>query len=149
MEMEKETGRIPTGIMVIGIYHKWWAGCATFFGAGGVLVAMLFPNFLAIFASSLEKQGWSVPSYRMFLMVSLLFSPLCFILGDGVLHLKEWSRKRMVYLNILALLIFPFFTIQAALAIGQNLIFSGAFGVILYGLIIYYLTRPTVKERFK
>ncbi len=75
----------------------------------------------------------------------LIYIPL-FISGVGILFLKNWAR-------VLSILILTIFTIETFIILKNFstpiLIIMQAFGVIYFLFLIYYLTRPKVKEQFK
>ena len=141
--MEK---KIPTGIRIIGIYHKWWGGVFAFFASSIILTTLFFSEFLPQFVNGLKQQGWSILYYKIYLSLGIAIAPISFILGKGILNLKKMSRKGLVYLNIFSLITFQFITIKGNSSSGLN---SRLLGIILYGAIIFYLTRPKVKEQFK
>ena len=107
------------------------------------------------------------PKYKFMLIITGLMSILLLVIGVGFLKLKEWSRKAAIFLHLINIPLFIIFMRSMFTP------FLGAFqegapefaemkqvipvmltiqGVVITGMvlaIIYYLTRPKVKEHFK
>ena len=130
----------------IGIYHKWFAGFVAFFGSGIMLLILSFPEIIPEAIEEMNQYGVNILYLKMYNILAMAISPISFIFGNGLLHLKKVSRKVILYLNIFSLFAFPFIAIRGNL---NSKPASVLFGVILYSAIIYYLTRPKVKEQFK
>lgn len=84
------------------------------------------------------------------LYLSIFFSFISVISGIGILLLKEWARKLVVILATLAI-----FVSLTSFFIIPEVIFKSIFKLIvniwmfIYGsLLLYFFTRPKVKERF-
>ena len=82
---------------------------------------------------------------------SILIGLLLFYAGIGLLRLKGWSRKVVIYLNI-----FWIIYTYSLLIVFKTKFYNDVIGLLLFVLVniyfivpIYYLTRPQVKEQFK
>jgi len=87
------------------------------------------------------------PLYATAIAIGLLL----FYAGIGLLKLKDWSRKVVIYLNIF-LIIYAY----SLLIVFKVKLHKDVIGLLLFVLVniyfivpIYYFTRPKVKEQFK
>ena len=92
------------------------------------------------------------PRAGVFFIPLIAIPLICIITGVGLLKLKNWARMMTIFIS--PILSFIFFTVPSEFlhdklppAIAWSIVILEA-GVISIG-IIYYLTRPKVKEMFK
>jgi len=114
---------------------------------GWLYILLSICGFITLIAAILEWQG-------MLYIFAMLGQILLFLsMGIGLLKLREWARKLVVYLNIIVVLLFItrtlwlyVFTPESPLfPIGIRAIFTIA-PILL--LIIYFFTRPKIKALF-
>lgn len=74
-----------------------------------------------------------------------LLRSICYFIGPVfILRLKEWARKTIIVLSSTTILLMLLITIHKGLEFTVDL-----FGLIWEVFIIYFFTRPKVKEQFK
>ncbi|MFH1202168.1 MAG: hypothetical protein V1674_04690 [Candidatus Omnitrophota bacterium] len=81
-----------------------------------------------------------------FILPVIGISILSFLVGNGLLKLKEWTRKWAIYLAILGI-VFVFSDLFCR-GFRSRLIVRAIVNVILNVIVIYFFTRPKVKEQF-
>jgi len=89
------------------------------------------------------------------LFITPLFSVLFVIFGIGLFTLKNSIRYLAIFTHAILAVVMPIlryaglsgFSKQEAMNI--NIIFATLIAILINGYIIFYLTRPNVKEQFK
>jgi hypothetical protein len=77
-------------------------------------------------------------------------APFMLVIGIGLLKLKEWARKSVIIYYILIVLAFP-----VAIVVGSlyseilSMLIDYIPQFIIVGVVIYFFTRPKVKEQFR
>lgn len=115
---------------------------------GWIYILFSVCGLMTLIAGILEGQG------ILYIFAMLVEIILFLAIGIGLLKLKEWARKFVVYSNIIVILLFISRTIwlyvvspeSPLFPIGIMAIFT-AVPILL--LIIYFFTRPKVREQFK
>ena len=111
------------------------------FGIIGLLVSLAIIGLSALVAT-LPSIGGLLGTMGLIIgSVALLFSLIWLATGFGFLHGKRWSWTLGIIFSVLSLL-------GAALALTVHLYSGGIGGIIFWGLMLYYLTRPHVKLFF-
>lgn len=127
--MEKERS---VGIIIVGWLYIIGA-------VGNFIMVLLFTFSNAPAEKSLSifhKVG--IKPYDPLIWIGLVF------LGRALLKLQNWARITSIVLNSLACLAVPIsFLIKKSLTFGQWV------GIVIAIFILFYLTRPEVKEQFK
>ncbi|MCU0652321.1 MAG: hypothetical protein MUC39_05205 [Candidatus Omnitrophica bacterium] len=128
----------------------------------GVTLCGIFSIFMSIFsiyAFFKMLRGYKLiiemnfmPNWMVYYGIAILpiVAVLLMISGIGILKNKSWGRKILLYIsiyNLLAKIILLCLGITQKTPAGKPLGLAISFGV--YLLIIYYFTRPKVKEQFK
>ena len=104
-------------------------------------------GFMTLIAAILEWQG-------MLYIFAMLGQILLFLgMGIGLLKLREWARKLVVYLNIIVVLLFIARTLWLYVFTPESSLFPigimAIFTIVpILLLIIYFFTRPKVKALF-
>mgnify|MGYP001616530196 CR=1 FL=1 len=87
----------------------------------------------------------SIRELYFFMLEGLILWVPSFVGAIAVLRLKEWGRKLIIVVSLVSFIYFSYrlimHTVTFEVTAGMSLIF--------YVLIIYYFTRPKVKEQFK
>ena len=137
---------LPKGVKFIGIFNKWFGGFLNFLYSIIMLFALYFPKFLPDEIEQMQRRGYSLFLVACYLALNLVISPIYYISGSQLLQLKEKGRKGTLYLTVFSLFAHPWFLSQAFnIKSPSKIIFS----IFLSSLVIYYLTRPKLKEQFK
>lgn len=126
------------GITILGSLNR------IFFGFIGLLMWLF-----GFFMSFNEEWAKALPGFRSIIMLRIYFiyviivSAALMITGHGILKLKEKARINTVYLGIFMLIGNVLFSINYINSFGFLM------GLIYPCLLIYFFTRPKVKEQFK
>jgi len=124
----------PVGITILAVLE-------VLIGIVGLLASLLIIGFSALFAT-LPTVGPLLGAIGLVIGgVVLFFSIIWLATGVGFLHGRGWSWTLGMIFSILSLL-----GAVGALTIG--LITGGVGGLVLWGLMLYYLTRTHVKAFF-
>jgi uncharacterized membrane protein (DUF2068 family) len=132
--------RRPTGVTILGILQLIGGVISLIFG-----LSSLFFGGLFVVSNAAETAGAEVDLGPILLIagvIALISGVIGLLAGYGLLTLKGWGWNLAV--------------IFAGLNIVQNLLnlFQGAYipgaiiGIVISGLILYYLFRPNVKRAF-
>lgn len=122
----------PTGVTVLAIL-AFIGGCITLMGGlllslmGGAIGAMGGPVFAAIGAFA----G----------IIFLVLGALYFVVGFGLWTLKSWAWMLAVILAGIGL------ALNLLQALSGEIV-GGTFGLIVNGVVLWYMTRPHVKAAF-
>jgi hypothetical protein len=143
----------PTSVTVFGILDL----------VSGILNLRYILSYLADL-QQIKNISQGLPKLAVWMPAQVAFSMLTsialFVIGIGLLKRERWARELSVYLGVFvisfsiinALVIVAIFgrTAIAVQPFAIILVVSALFGVLLrsiyYGLMIYFLTRPAVKE---
>lgn len=124
----------PVGITILAVFE-------ILIGIVGFLASLAIIGLSALF-STLPRVGSLLGTFGLIIgAVILFFSTIWLATGVGFLHGKSWSWTLGLIFSALSLL-----GAIGALTIG--LITGGVGGLILWGLMLYYLTRTHVKSFF-
>ena len=138
--------KLPKGVKIIGIYHKWFGGILGFFSSLAYLFELFFPNFLPQFIGRMPQHGENIFYVKIYCILSLILSPICYILGSQLLQFKEKGRKGILYLTVFYIFLTPWLNVLAYnIKSPSRIILS----VLLQSLVICYLSRPNVKAQFQ
>ncbi|MGD9015061.1 MAG: hypothetical protein PVI33_03450 [Candidatus Omnitrophota bacterium] len=111
---------------------------------------LLSPNTLRVIRYRFENRFYPLsfsPWFFVLIAVIGVFSVLYLMIGSGLLKLKEWSRKWAIYLSVFGIF---FNLIYSVKCFSRDLRPTGWIGnFILAFIIIYFFTRPKVKEQFR
>lgn len=142
--MEKE---LPRGVKIIGVIHKWLFGVMGFLIGVLALIFVLSPS--PQFAEKVIQSGRTIAQDRIGWIWSIFLSIASFILGNGLLSLKSWGRKGLIYLSVLIPILSANKVIRLTIYPELRFILSAIFGLAISIVVIYYLTRPKVKALFR
>ena len=126
----------PTGVKMIARFEALAGIGLTLFGLGLVALSDLIP-LGDISISHLGKEG--VVIYGS---ASIVLGILSFLVALGIWSLKEWGRRTAI-LSCLAGIFVPLFV---AGLLGE---FLFVFNLIVYPLVIFYLSVEDVREKYK
>jgi len=116
-----------------------------------IAVRMLFSfNTLRIIRYRFENRFYPLffkPWFFVLIAITGAFCILSLMIGDGLLKLKGWARKWAIYLSVFGIF---FNLIYSVRCFSRGLRPGGWIGnFILAFIIIYFFTRPKVKEQFR
>ncbi len=144
----------PKGIKVIAILILIFSSLALISGIRSIL-SLTFPGSDVTTAFNLLGYSSSYLTYLLIETVILLIFNILFIIGAiGLLKYKKWGRKMVIFIAI-GFLLESIFNLIYSSASGVSLLstlftaFSIIIGIILYGLVIFYLNKKKVKEAFE
>lgn len=128
------------GVTSLGNLEKW--------GSVFVLSLNIFFYMPAVFSSSpplammegLERSGFTLAQRQAQAIIAVVWAIIHFVMGDGLLKLKEWSRKGLIFLYIGT----PFLSLLQGLETKQFILL-----IIVNLCLTFFLTRPKVKEQFR
>ena len=115
---------------------------------GWLYIILSACGVMSLIAAIIEWQG-------MFYIFAMLAQIIFFLrIGRGLLKLQEWTRKWIIYLNIIVILLFISRTIWLYVSSPESRLLPIGIMAILTTvpillLIIYFFTRPKVKEQFE
>ena len=145
MENDKITG-IPVLDTIIkqkGLKH--WI---KFLGWIGILLAVVGIGHICLFYLGKDQYlarwgSFNIPIWIGYYGIYQFFAiaPLSMIAGIGLLKMKQWGRQ-LFLLNMLLLLINNILNLTT-----KNT--GSLFSMVLWGAVIYFLSRPKVKEQFR
>ena len=132
--MQSQRPSRPLGVTIIAIL-------AILGGIAGLLSGVLIVGFSALFASSFGAAGTLLAGLGAiiggaFIVVSLIWLAA----GVGLLNGKSWAWTLEMLVNVLLLI--------GAIALAALRSYSSITGVVIPGLMIWYLTRTRVKTFF-
>jgi len=130
------------GVTLLG----WFLIITSIIGILGNTYIIIFrPEFLGNYAHVYRFNADLIGKITSIL--ALLISSFQFLLGVNILKLREKWRKIMVYyflLDIIYLFLWSFIFVNPLHGLRAH---SGP--IIISGLLIYFITRPRIKEQFK
>lgn len=127
----------PTGVTILAVLQL-------IFNLLGLLGGLGFLLLGDRVASSIQEQGQNIPSGAVpaLAWVLIIFSLIGLVIAWGLFTLKSWAWLATLIFQALGIL-----NNVASLVQGANP--GGAvFGIVISGVIIYYLLRPEVKQAF-
>ena len=87
--------------------------------------------------------------YTILSLFMLLISVANVFTGWGLWNLRDWSHPLALILQVISIIMSPLDLIAGSVDFGAGtIVTSMVFGWIISGIIIYYLTRPEIKEVF-
>ncbi len=87
--------------------------------------------------------------YTILSLFMLLISVANVFTGWGLWNLRDWSHPLALILQVISIIMSPLDLIAGSVDFGAGtIVTSMIFGWIISGIIIYYLTRPEIKEVF-
>jgi len=121
------------------------------------IVFSIATTFFLIQAIKLTKVAFLVEHYNFWLMVTpfivavfnLAISIVFFMIGKNLFKLKEWGRKSAFYLSLFWLVITCLWFFWALIRNDFRSLISLIIWGSIYSIVVYYLSRPNVKEQFK
>ncbi len=132
--MQSQKPSRPLGVTIIAIL-------AILGGIAGLLSGVLIVGFSALFASSFGAAGTVLAGLGTIIGVAFIVVSLIWLAaGAGLLNGKSWAWTLEMLVNILLLI--------GALALTALRNYSSITGVVIPGLMIWYLTRTRVKAFF-
>ncbi|MHB9024413.1 MAG: hypothetical protein ACYC7E_09590 [Armatimonadota bacterium] len=155
------TPQRPTAATVIGVI---------LIVLGGLSVLGIVMSMINLFVTLPATPGMDTPQMRQQLMMSLIASPtymaLYLVLGIGLLRMAPWARTGTIF--VLPVLFVISTTIGTVNLLNMNLpatpgidpgmirmitmvsyVFGILFNLVMYGLFIFFLTRPNVVAAFE
>jgi hypothetical protein len=145
--MVKNNSNVPEGVLILAVFA--FLGALSFFilGAQMLFVSDSLRGTLGL--PLMDPATKVVSGYitsGVFLMMALSFlviSILAYHLGRGLLRLKLWTKIVFGIIAVLGI----FFSL---FALSRSLYLSGVFGLIVSGLVLWYLfVRESSKKIFK
>ena len=84
-------------------------------------------------------------------ILCLFFPLICYVIGRGALALKSWARKSILLLSVVATLTIVYHLLLVILEgiVGGDIYFYFVLGILLCSFIMFFFTRPKVKEQFR
>ena len=142
--MEKKRSK---GVTIIGNYHKWFLGVFGICVGSFILAMLIMPS--ETYLETLKESGRTLSGNRIAAVHFLILSVISFILGKNLLLLKKWTRKVTIYFTFYCLLASVTTNINSALSFELRSVVNIFFSMATSIAIIFYLTRPKVKEQFR
>lgn len=134
--------QIPLGIKVIGIYEKWFGGVVSLLFGIMAIINTFSPQFI----ERVRQGAYTIAHYRFHLGLGIIFSIIGFILGNGLLSLKHWGRKGIIYFKVLLIVLMITYAVIYARSYEKRTIITQLLVLFTHVVMIYYLTRAKVKE---
>ncbi len=133
--------KMSTGVMILGSLNRIFFGYLCLFGWSLIFAMSFSDKWMARLSTELEIKSPII--LRAFIIYGIVASAIAMITGSGVLKLRENARTNTLYLG--------FFTLIFNILFSLNRIFSFEFigGLFYPCLLIFFFTRPKVKEQFK
>ena len=119
---------------------------------GALMIALSCVGFAGnvLHALSYIQSAVKMPMvYILSLSLACVVNIISFVSGVGILKLMEWARKMAIAVSVGILVIYPLLLmlLKAPMTLFNNIIVAIGLGFPL--ALLYYLTRPSVKEQFK
>lgn len=127
------------GVTIFGLFNLLFLGLLNLLYYG----YSLLKSFSKISEARILESGGSLAKFRLLMLYVVITSAVYAITGYGVLRSKEKARIALVLFSIIMLILSCFYALYHFEY--HNFLLSLCYSALL----IYYFTRPKVKEQFK
>lgn len=114
-----------------------------------ILLLAILSESSPLLTEVFAEAGYTMSRIVITMLLSMIIGFLVIISSIGLLKYKEWARKLMIILIVLNLLLGLGSVLFATSKNIYIILITYIFTLIIWGLVLYYFTRPRVKKVFR